>query len=469
MARILIVDDEPSMRRILASNLRQEGYEVIEAAGLAVARAAIAEDPFDAVITDQKMGDGEGLEVLAAALEADPAVAVVFLTAFATVELAVESMRRGAFDFITKPFLPEVMLATARRAVEHTRLMHENGRLRAAVVRLEGSSEIRGNSAGIRAVREQIARVAATNATVLITGETGTGKELVARAIHRSSARAAKPFVAINCAAFTETLLESELFGNERGAFTGADRAREGLFETAHEGTLFLDEAGEMSPAAQAKLLRVLTDGLVVRIGSTRPRQTDVRLLVATHRDLKQRAAAGLFREDLYYRLAVVPIAIPPLRERREDLPELCEVFLLQAARDLKVPLRTINAAAMRVLASYDFPGNIRELKNLIERACILSAGNEIGPANFPVAAETGSTGITAASGSGPLTAEAIVETMPETFDLRALLAALEKAAIQRALKTTGGTQAEAARRLGLSRSYLSYKLDKHGIRSSAG
>ena len=189
-------------------------------------------------------------------------------------------------------------------------------------------------------MREQIARVAPTNATVLITGETGTGKELVARAIHRSSARAAKPFVAVNCAAFTETLLESELFGHERGAFTGADRAREGLFETAHEGTLFLDEAGEMSPAAQAKLLRVLTDGLVMRIGSTKPRQIDVRLLVATHRDLKQRAAEGRFREDLYYRLAVVPIAIPPLRERREDIAELCEVFLLQAARDLKVPLR---------------------------------------------------------------------------------------------------------------------------------
>jgi DNA-binding NtrC family response regulator len=468
MVRILIVDDEPSMRRILASNLRSEGYEVTQAAGLAAARAAIVENPFDAVITDQKMGDGDGLDVLAAALEADPAVAVVFLTAFATVELAVESMRRGAFDFLTKPFLPEVMLATARRAVERTRLMHENDRLRAAMVRLEGSSEIRGNSAAIRAVRQQIARVAPTNVTVLITGETGTGKELVARAIHRTSARAEKPFVAVNCAAFTETLLEGELFGHERGAFTGADRAREGLFETAHEGTLFLDEAGEMSQAAQAKLLRVLTDGLIVRIGSTKPRQTDVRLLIATHRDLKQRVAEGLFREDLYYRLAVVPIGIPPLRERREDIPELCEVFLLQAARDLKLPLRTINAAAMRVLASYDFPGNIRELKNLIERACILSAGNEIGPGNFPVAAEASGT-ITAADGGGPPTADAFVQALPETFDLRSLLAALERAAIQRTLKATGGTQAEAARRLGLSRSYLSYKLDKHGIRSTAG
>jgi DNA-binding NtrC family response regulator len=469
MARILIVDDEPSMRRILASNLRQEGFEVIEAAGVAAAREVLAEVSLDAVITDQKMNDGEGLEVLAAARETDPTVAVLFLTAFATVELAVESMRRGAFDFITKPFLPEVMLATARRAVEHTRLMQENGRLHAAVVRLEGSSEIRGNSAAIRAVREQIARVAPTNATVLITGETGTGKELVARAIHRSSPRASKAFVAVNCAAFTETLLESELFGHERGAFTGADRAREGLFEAAHEGTLFLDEAGEMSKAAQAKLLRVLTDGLVMRIGSNKARQTNVRLLVATHRDLKQRAAEGLFREDLYYRLAVVPIAIPPLRERREDIPELCEVLLLQATRDLKVPPRTINEAAMRVLVSYDFPGNIRELKNLIERACILSAGNEIGPANFPVAAQPPASSIGAtAPENAPLTVEAIAHALPETLDLRAFLTALEKAAIQRTLRTAGGAQAETARRLGLSRSYLSYKLDKHGIRSPA-
>jgi two-component system, NtrC family, response regulator HydG len=469
MARILIVDDEPSMRRILASNLRQEGFEVLEAAGVAAARGVLVEDSLDAVITDQKMSDGEGLEVLAAAREADPTVAVVFLTAFATVELAVESMRRGAFDFITKPFLPEVMLATARRAVEHTRLMQENGRLRAAVVRLQGSSEIRGNSAAIRAVREQIARVAPTNATVLITGETGTGKELVARAIHRSSPRASKAFVAVNCAAFTETLLESELFGHERGAFTGADRAREGLFEAAHEGTLFLDEAGEMSKAAQAKLLRVLTDGLVMRIGSNKARQTNVRLLVATHRDLKQRAAEGLFREDLYYRLAVVPIAIPPLRERREDIPELCEAFLLQAARDLKVPPRTISEMAVRVLINYDFPGNIRELKNLIERACILSAGNEIGPGNFPVAAQPlPATTCATAGASGPLTVDEIAGALPEMLDLRPFLAALEKAAILRALKATGGAQAEAARRLGLSRSYLSYKLDKHGIRSSA-
>ena len=256
---------------------------------------------------------------------------MVFLTAFATIELAVESMRRGAFDFITKPFVPEVLVASMARAVEHTRLLRENVRLRDAVVRLEGSSEISGRSQAIRELRLKIARVAPTNATVLIMGETGTGKELVARAIHRDSGRASKPLVAVNCAAFTETLLETELFGHERGAFTGADRAREGLFEAAHEGTLFLDEAGELSTAAQAKLLRVLTDGLITRIGSNKPRQVDVRLIVATHRDLLQRVREGLFRADLYYRLAVVPLIVPPLRERREDIPGLCEVLLEQA------------------------------------------------------------------------------------------------------------------------------------------
>src|SRR5207248_9731083 len=311
------------MRKILASNLVQDGHTVTEAAGLAEATACLASNTYDAVITDQKMPDGQGLDVLARAREMDPALAVVFLTAFASVELAVESMRHGAFDFITKPFRPDVVGATARRACEHTELLRENGLLRLTVDRLEGSGEIFGSSPATLAVRMMIARVAPTGATVLITGETGTGKELVARAIHKSSPRAQKPFVAVNCAAFTETLLESELFGHEKGAFTGADRLRQGLFEAAHEGTLFLDEAGEMSLAAQAKLLRVLTDGQVLRVGSTRPRRVDVRVLVATHRDLQQRVQDGLFREDLYYRLAVVPIPLPPLRERREDIPVL--------------------------------------------------------------------------------------------------------------------------------------------------
>ncbi len=466
MGKILIVDDEPHLRRILASNLNHEGHEIIEAASVSDARRALTEFRFDAVITDQKMGDGEGLDVLAAAHEVDSALSVVFLTAFATIELAVESMRRGSFDFITKPFAPEVLLASAGRAVEHTRLLRENGRLRDAVLRLEGSSEITGRSAAIRELREKIARVAPTNVTVLITGETGTGKELVARAVHHSSGRASKPLVAVNCAAFTETLLESELFGHERGAFTGADRAREGLFEAAHEGTLFLDEAGELSVPAQAKLLRVLTDGLVTRIGSTKPRRVDVRLVVATHRDLKQRVQDGLFRDDLYYRLAVVPLEVPPLRERKEDIPSLCDLFLMHAARDLKVPMRRISPEAMRILLSYDFPGNIRELRNLVERACILSAATDITSENFPVAAQTRAAGI-AVGRRSPISPTEVAELMPETVDLREFLASLEKAVIQRALGASSGAQAEAARRLGLSRSDISYKLGKHNIRTA--
>jgi transcriptional regulator with GAF, ATPase, and Fis domain len=270
----------------------------------------------------------------------------------------------------------------------------------------------------------------------------------------------------VNCAAFAETLLESELFGHERGAFTGADRAREGLFEAAHEGTLFLDEAGEMSMAEQAKLLRVLTDGVVTRIGSTKPRRVDVRTIVATHRDLKQRVEEGLFRDDLYYRIAVVPLVVPPLRARREDIPELCALFLLQAARDLKVAPRRINPAAMDLLVHYDFPGNIRELRNLIERACILSSGDEITAENFPVAAQTpAASGINPARTSSP---DEIAEMLPEKFDLREFLEALEKSLIQRALKYANGAQAEAARRLGLSRSDVFYKLGKHRIRNGA-
>ena len=466
MGKILIVDDEPHMRRILAANLKRDGHDVIEAASVSEARRALAEFRFDAVVTDQKMGDGEGLDVLAAAHETDGALSVVFLTAFATIELAVESMRRGSFDFITKPFVPEVLLASAGRAAEHTRLLRENGMLRDAVLRLEGSAEITGRSAAIRELRENIARVAPTNVTVLITGETGTGKELVARAVHNSSGRASKPLVAVNCAAFTDTLLESELFGHERGAFTGADRAREGLFEAAHEGTLFLDEAGELSMPAQAKLLRVLTDGLVTRVGSTKPRQVDVRLIVATHRDLKRRVQDALFRDDLYYRLAVVPLEVPPLRERREDIPALCDLFLMQAARDLKVPRRTICADAMRTLLSYDFPGNIRELRNLVERACLLSTADEIRPENFPVALQTRPAGVPA-GGASAITPDEVAEMMPETLDLREFLGALEKAVIQRALRATSGAQAEAARRLGLTRSDVSYKVGKHNIRTA--
>ena len=462
MGRILIVDDEPHMRRILASTLSLDRHVSTEAGGVSEARAHLGAEGFDAVFTDQRMGDGEGLEVLAAAREADPALSVVFLTAFATVELAVKSMKEGAFDFVTKPFQPEVVRAAAKRACERTALLRENDLLRETLGRLEGSSEIVGNSVAIDKVRNLIARVAPTDAPVLILGETGTGKELVARAVHRNSPRSPKPFVAVNCAALPPSLLESELFGHERGAFTGADRSRGGLLEAAHEGTLFLDEIGEMPPDGQAKLLRVLTDGQVVRIGSTRPRKVDVRVIAATHRDLQHRIRDGLFREDLYYRLAVVPIPIPPLRDHPEDIPTLCELFLCQASRDLKVPKHDLSPAALNYLMNYSFPGNIRELRNLIERACILSGSKQIELEGFPIAEPQANLNTVAGRGPGKW-----ADFLPESVRLREFLGEAERTLIERALRETGGVQAEAARRLGISRSDLSYKLSKYGIKPS--
>jgi DNA-binding NtrC family response regulator len=402
----------------------------------------------------------------------------------ASIELAVESMRKGAFDFLTKPFQPEVVRATVRRACERTGLLRENIRLKDAVVRLEGAADIYGESPAMHDVRERIARVAPTHVTVLITGETGTGKEVVARAIHRNSPRATKPFIAVNCAAFTETLLESELFGHEKGAFTGADRQRQGLFEAAHEGTLFLDEAGELSPAAQAKLLRILTDGQLLRVGSTHPRRVDVRVLVATHRNLEQRVKEGLFREDLFYRLAVVPIHLPPLRQRRDDIAGLSDIFSQQVATELKTPRREMSPEALQILQGYRFPGNLRELKNLIERAYILSSNPQIGADDLPLNQnETVMEGNGSAHADQLVAAEQLTAAGPfsqndqlthdnqltiplaDTFDLTGLLEKAEKELILRTLSFTHGAQAEAARRMALSRSALAYKLSKYGIR----
>lgn len=460
MAKILIVDDEPGMRRILNVNLRRDSHVVVEAAGAAEALAMIKREDFDVVLTDQKMPDGTGLDVIQAAQEDDPTTSVIFLTAVGTLELAVESMRRGAFDFLSKPFDPEVVRAAVRRASERTALLRENAVLKTTVRKLEGADDIRGSGPGISAVREFISRVAPTNTTVLITGETGTGKELVARAIHRNSARSGKPFITINCAAVTETLLESELFGHERGAFTGADRSSPGLFEAAHEGTVFLDEVAEMSPAAQAKLLRVLADGEIQRVGSAVTRKVDVRVLAATHRNLEERVKDGLFRQDLYYRLAVIPVHLPPLRERPEDMVELCEGLCLRIAEEMKIPSKRLTGAALEKLACYPFPGNIRELRNLLERALILGRSTELQPEDFYLlpALPIGR------NGNDEISIEALAEQLPMQLNLRDTMSAFERALIVRAMELAKGVQAEAARKLGLSRSDLGYKIGRHGL-----
>jgi transcriptional regulator with GAF, ATPase, and Fis domain len=306
-------------------------------------------------------------------------------------------------------------------------------------------------------LRQFISRVGPTEATVLITGETGTGKELVARAIHKNSMRANKPLISVNCAAFAETLLESELFGHERGAFTGADKIRHGLFEAAHQGTLFLDEAGEMSAAAQAKLLRVLAEGKITRVGSTVARDVDVRVLAATHRDLRKEVQEGNFRQDLYYRLAIVPVAVPPLRERITDIPEIAEYLLHQIASDLKTTKRALYPDALQQLMSYGFPGNVRELRNLLERACILTSGPEILWFDLPEVLQDetdAESGLPVFNGA----------SLPEEFHLRSTLASWERRIIEQTLTKTNGSKTEAARRLGLSKSDLSYKLSKYGL-----
>ena len=461
MARVLIVDDESNLRRILAGIVRAAGHDAVEAADLASARVALARGTFDVLLADQRLPDGDGLALVAECREREPGLAVIMITAYASVELAVEAMRAGAFDFLAKPFHPDQVAAVVARAGERSELVRENAGLRAQVAARPIVPGLTGGSPAIERVAELVARVAPTPATVLVTGETGTGKELVARAIHAGSPRAARPLIAVNCAAFTETLLDSELFGHERGAFTGADRARAGLFEAADRGSLFLDEAGEMSLALQAKLLRALVSGEVVRVGSTTPRKVDVRLIVATHRDLLERIAEGSFRQDLYYRLAVVPIAVPPLRERREDLPVLVETLSAEIAVELKLPARPLSRAALAKLALYEFPGNVRELRNLLERATILARGTEIGPADLPLLG-----GAPSAEPGGDRLA-AWIDSLPESVDLRDRLAEVEDALVARALDGCGGVQAEAARRLGISRSDLHYRLRRReGVRS---
>lgn len=454
MARILIVDDEPNMRRILSLILLEQNHEVTEAVGLKNALEILGSTQFDLVITDKKMPDGDGFEILAFVRENEPSLPVVMLTAFATIELAVEAMHLGAFDFISKPFVPEVVTAVVRRATERTKLWRENELLREEAKRFAFASEILGESKQISELKEKIARVAPTNATVLITGETGTGKELTARAIHKGSLRKNENFLAVNCAAVSEQLLESELFGHEKGSFTGADRTKQGLFEAASGGTLFLDEAGEMSLNLQSKLLRVLTDGQILRVGSTSPRNVDVRIIVATHRDLQIRVKENLFREDLYYRLAVVPLHVPPLRERSVDIPILVDFMLRQISRDLKINPKQIQENALEKLMRYDFPGNIRELRNLVERACILASGEAITSDDF----------LLQLNETTESNEQFSVKKMPETIELSKVLEKIEKELIQNALIKAAGVQAEAARKLGISRSDIAYKIKKYSL-----
>ncbi len=376
--RLLVVDDQRNMRATTAMVLRQAGYQVDEAEDGAAAIKRLEGEDYDVVLTDLRMPNVDGMEVLRTVRKVAPETEVIVMTAYGTIESAVEAIRRGAYDFLAKPFKEDELLLRAAKAVEKRRLVGQVSVLTGEFRRRFGLDHVIGRSVGLRDVLDRVVRVGPSDATVLITGESGTGKEVVARALHVSSRRGDRPFVPVNCAAITETLLESELFGHARGAFTGATRARRGLFEEANLGTLFIDEVGETAPGFQAKLLRALQDGEIRRVGESSPVRVDVRIIAATNQDLRKAILEKRFREDLFYRLNVVPIRIPPLRDRPEDIPLLAVHFLAQYnQRD--GTRKVFTPAALAALSEHSWPGNVRELENMVEQAAALSPGAEIG------------------------------------------------------------------------------------------
>jgi DNA-binding NtrC family response regulator len=385
MASVLIVDDKESLRDMLAQTLTMEGYQVETATDGRDAIALANERRFDVVLTDLKLPSMDGIEVLSKLKEMDPGQEVIMMTAFGTIETAVSAMKLGAFDFLTKPFDPEHLSLLLKRALENRRLTNENVLLTEALTNRLGSAEIIGTSGKIREVSELVRRVAPSDSTVLLCGESGTGKELFARAIHVLSPRHKRPYVTINCAAIPRELLENELFGSERGAFTGAVARKIGKFEIADGGTIFLDEVGDLEMSLQAKLLRVLQEKQIERLGGNKPVEVDVRVIAATNADLGEAIKHGAFREDLYYRLSVFPLTIPPLRERPEDIPVLADYFVGKFAAEMKKGKVSLVAEAMATLTKYHWPGNVRELENTIERAMILCDKRKIGPEHLAV------------------------------------------------------------------------------------
>lgn len=445
---VLIVDDEPNVRKVLGAMLEQAGFTATPAKSGEEAVALIrAQDP-DLVLTDLKMPGMDGIELLTRIRSDFPEIPVVLLTAHGTVEAAVEAMKRGAHDFLTKPFEKARVLEVIEKALSQAR---SSRREFLGPFAPGFPCGIVGRGPAVDSLRRLVQRVAPSPVTVLITGETGTGKELVAEAIHRLSPRAAAPLVRINSGAIPENLLEAELFGYERGAFTGADRSKPGRLELAHGGTLFLDEVGELPPAAQVKLLRVLQDGAVDRVGGTQARRIDVRLVAATNLDLEDAVAGGRFRADLLYRLRVVEIPVPPLRERPEDIPVLVEFFLDKQAKRLGRPRPQISAEALAALTAQPWPGNVRQLENAVERALLLAEGPTLGPFDFGLAPE----------------ARAIPSAGGIKGTARAAAAEVERRVIRAALEATGGNITHAADRLGLSRRGLQLKMKSLGLRTA--
>jgi len=449
-AKILVADDDPEIVAVLAELLKKEGHQVKICATGTAAILAGKEEKFDVVLADIRLPDMDGLAVLRVFLEANPEVAVIVMTAFGTVETAIQAIKTGAYDYIPKPFKLDEVRIVVQRALERKRLLQENRRYRQELKGKYRLENVVGASGPMLDIFKTVARVAPTRSTVLIEGETGTGKELIARTIHYNSDRAQGAFVAVDCGALPETLLESELFGHERGAFTGATALKRGLFEVARGGTCFLDEIGDVSPTVQSRLLRVLQEHEIKRVGGTETIKVDVRVIAATNQHLERLVKAHKFREDLYYRLSVVTIRLPPLRERMDDIPLLAEFFLRKVAQEAGKRVERIAPEAMTLLTAYPWPGNVRELEHAIERAVILTQNPTLLAPDLPPELQ--------AAPGGRAAADASVLPLRE-IERRHLLLALER---------SGGNRKRAAEWLGITRRTLYRMAARHGINLSA-
>src|ERR1700730_6895232 len=448
MPAILIVEDEAKMRRLLELNLAEEGFTILSAGDAETGLKLLRENSVDLVVTDLKLPGMNGLEFLQTVKHQNAALPVIVMTAFGTVETAVEAMKAGASDYVLKPFSLAEMRMVIHKELDVHKLREENRSLREALGKRYAHPNVVARSPKMQEVLATVERVAPTNSTVLLGGESGVGKDLIARAIHEKSRRARGPFIKINSSAIPESLLESELFGYEKGAFTGANSSKPGKFELADKGTLFLDEIGDVPPAIQVKLLRVLQEREFERLGGTRTIKVDVRLIAATNRDLRAALEEGTFREDLYYRLNVVPIDIAPLREHKEDIPDLANLFISRFSAESDKPIAAITPEAMQILVNYHWPGNVRELQNILERACALAKGTTLDASDIHIDSRPARA------------ADSANHFLPDGMTLEQW----DDEMIQEALKRANGNKSQAARLLGLSRNALRYRLSKIGI-----
>jgi two-component system, NtrC family, response regulator PilR len=456
--RILVVDDEPGLRDMLAILFKREGLDVTLAAGFATARDAVtnAPEPYAVVLTDLLMPDGNGMDLVTLVRQRTARTEVIVMTAHGGIDTAIEAMRRGAYDFVTKPFATTELRALVQKALEKRAIVAENERLRAQLVRERGR-ELLGHSEAMRRIFDLVQRIANARTTVLLTGESGTGKERIARAIHDASERRDEPFLVVNCGAIPETLIEAELFGHEKGAFTGAVASRLGIFREAAGGTVLLDEIGELASSLQVKLLRVLQERKVRGVGAPAEVNVDVRVLAATNRNVEEDVRSGRFRQDLYYRLNVIRIEVPPLREHREDIRPLAEHFLVRCAAEQNKDIRGFSPDTLRSLEAYAFPGNVRELENIVERAVALATGQTIGLGDLP----------REVSGLVAQPLPSLVGLPEDGCNLDDVVGEVERRLILQALERSGGVRTQAAKLLGVTLRSLRYRLQKHGLGSS--